>query len=155
MAWTALRNNLYTEALPYIINILRIGDQLLIPEGQGKPAWITREDCARTAAFVLAGKSHFSGPVDVTGQERLGLTDIAQRYSSISGHPLTIRVLPDDEIIAQIMVKGVPAQVAAGVVGIASGVAHDTTSLVSNIVEQATGTQASPVDVVLRLLAAS
>ena len=155
VAWTALRNHLYTEALPYIINSLRIGDQLLIPEGQGKPAWITREDCARTAAFVLAGLSHFSGPVDVTGPERLSLTDIARRYSSISGHPLTARVLPEHEIIAQIMAKGVPAQVAAGVVGIASGVAHDTTSTVSNIVEQATGTQASPVDVVLRFLAAS
>ena len=57
--WTALRNHLYTEALPYIINLLRIGDQLLIPEGQGKPAWITREDCARTAAFVVAGLSLF------------------------------------------------------------------------------------------------
>ncbi len=155
VAWTALRNHFYAEALPYIINLLRIGDQLLIPEGQGKPAWITREDCARTAAFVLAGKSHFSGPVDVTGPERLGLTAIAQRYSSISGHTLTARVLPDDEIIAQIMAKGVPAQVAAGVVSIASGVAHDTTSTVSTIVEQATGTQASPVDVVLRFLAAS
>jgi NAD(P)H dehydrogenase (quinone) len=155
VAWTALRNNMYTEALPYIINLLRIGDQLLIPEGQGKPTWITREDCARTAAFVVAGLSHFSGPVDVTGPERLGLTDIAQRYSSISGHLLTAHALPENEIIAQIMAKGVPAEVAAGVVGIASGIAHDTTSTISNIVEQATGTQASPVDGVLRFLAAS
>jgi NAD(P)H dehydrogenase (quinone) len=155
VAWAALRNHLYTEALPYIINLLRIDDQLLIPEGQGKPAWITREDCARTAAFVLAGLSHFSGPVDVTGPERLSLTDIAQRYSSISKHPLTIRVLPEHEIITQIMANGVPAQVAAGVVGIASGIAHDTTSTISNIVEQATSTPASPVDEVLRLLAAA
>ncbi len=59
VAWTALRNHLYTEALPYIINSLRIGDQLLIPEGQGKPAWVTREDCARTAAFRPGGQEPF------------------------------------------------------------------------------------------------
>ncbi len=49
---------------------------LLIPEGQHKPAWVTQEDCARTAAFVLAGKTALSGPVDVTGPEGLGLADI-------------------------------------------------------------------------------
>jgi NAD(P)H dehydrogenase (quinone) len=155
VAWTALRNALYAEALPYLINRLQFGDQLLIPEGQGKPAWITREDCARTAAFVLAGLSHFSGPVDVTGPERLSLTDIAQRYSSISGRPLTARILPEHEILAQILANGVPAQVATGVVDMASGIAHDSTSTVSSIVEQATGTEASQVDVVLRSLAAS
>lgn len=153
--WTALRNHLYAEALPYLLRSLRIGDRLLVPEGQGKPAWVTRDDCARTAAFILAGKSPFSGPIDVTGPEQLGLADIAQRYSSISGHPLIADVVRDDEMRSQLMEKGVPAQIAEGVIYMANGIARDTTSIVSNSVEQVTGTPASQVDVVLCLLTTS
>jgi NAD(P)H dehydrogenase (quinone) len=153
VAWTALRNHPYADVLPYLISILQIGDQLLIPEGQGKPAWVTREDCARIAAFVLAGKIALSGPVDVTGPERLGLIDIAQRWSSISGREVTAQVLPESELIAQIIAQGIPERSAVSAAGIAIGVTRAGTSIISDSVEQATGTKALPVDVVLRSLA--
>jgi len=59
-----------------------------------------REGYARTAAFVLVGNTALSGSVDVIGSERLGLTDRAQRWSSINGRTLSAYVLLDSESIA-------------------------------------------------------
>jgi NAD(P)H dehydrogenase (quinone) len=151
--WTALRNNYYAEILPDILHAFLVGEQLLIPEGHVKPAWITREDCARTAAFVLADKTTITGPIDLTGPEALGFADLAQRWSNLTGHKVTPHILPDEELVTQLLAKGLSEEAATGVVGIAVWVTRVGHTIVTDTVERVTGTKASPVDVVLRSLA--
>jgi NAD(P)H dehydrogenase (quinone) len=153
--WTALRNSFYAEALKDFIGLLLVSEQLLIPEGSAKHSWVTREDCARAAAGALLGKLTASGPVDVTGPEALSFTDIARRFSQISGRPIAAHVLPDSEIIAQVVAKGVPEAAAGFVVGFASWVAREVATTPTDIVEQASGTKPTPIDVVLRSLVAA
>lgn len=147
--WTALRNSFYTEVLKGLTDLLLVDGQLLIPEAQGKHSWITREDCARAAAGALAGRLADVGPVDVTGPEALSFADLAQRLSHISGRTITPQALPDNEIIARIVAKGVPADTAGFMVGLASSIARDISTTPTDIVERASGTKPSPVDVVL------
>lgn len=150
--WTALRNSFYSEVLKDIFDVLLTDGQLSIPEGTAKHSWVTREDCARAAAGALTGKLAEFGEVDVTGPEALSFTDLAQRYSSITSQAVTTRVLPDNEIIAQAVAKGVPAGAAEFLVGFASWVAREVPTTPTDIVERASGTKPAPVDVVLRTL---
>ena len=153
MAWTALRNSIYSEGLRDLVGLLLINEQLLIPEGSAKHSWVTREDCARAAAGTLLGKLKVSGPVDVTGPEALSFADVGQRLSQISGRPIVTQMLPDNEIIARVVAKGVPEATANLTVGFASLIAREFRTTPTNIVEQASGTKPTPVDVVLRSLA--
>ena len=152
LPWTALRNCFYTEVLKNFVSLLLVNDQLLIPEGNGRQSWILREDCARAAAGALLGRLTVSGPVDTTGPEALSFTEVAQRLSTIAGHPIAARVSPDDEIIAQVMAKGVPAGEASSMVSFANWIAHEASILPTLTVEQASGVKPSPVDVVLSTL---
>ena len=155
IAWTALRNCFYAEVLKNLVSLLLVNDQLLIPEGNSKQSWIVREDCARAAAGALLGKLPVSGPVDTTGPEALSFTEVAQRLSSIAGHSITARVLPDDEIIAQVTAKGVSHAEASFMISLANWIAHEASILPTSTVEQASGVKPSRVDVVLRTLIAS
>ena len=152
ITWTALRNSFYTEVLKGITDLLLINGQLLIPEAQGKHSWVTREDCARAAAGALAGRLTDSGPLDVTGPEALSFADVADRLSRISGHTITAHALPDNEIIAQVEAKGVPADTVGFMVGLASWLAREVPTTPTDTVERASGTQPSPVDAILRTL---
>jgi NAD(P)H dehydrogenase (quinone) len=150
--WTALRNDFYAEALKEFLNLLLVKRQLLIPEGSAKHCWISREDCARAAAGALLGKLTSTGPVDVTGSEALSFADLASRLSSLSDHQITVLALPDQEIIARITAKGIPAEVAVSTVRLISWVAHEASSTPTNSVERAWGTKPTSIDTMLRTL---
>ena len=155
VSWIALRNSFYSEVLRDLVGLLLVNEQLLIPEGSAKPSWVTREDCARAAAGTLLGKLTVSGPVDVTGPEALSFTDVGQRLSQLAGRPIATQMLPDNEIIARVVAKGVPEATANFMVGLASAIAREIGTTPTNIVEQASGTKPAPVDVVLRSLVAA
>lgn len=150
ITWTALRNSFYAEVLKGLTELLLVDGQLLIPEGQGKHCWVLREDCARAAAGALAGRLTDTGPVDVTGPEALTFADVAQRLSRVSGRTIPARPLPDNEIIAQVVAKDVPAGTAGFMVGMASQLARAVSITPTDTVERASGTTPSPIDVVLR-----
>jgi uncharacterized protein YbjT (DUF2867 family) len=56
------------------------------PAKQTRAAYISREDVARTAAAVL--RQPPGGIHDVTGDEALSVTQVAQRLSVLAGRPL-------------------------------------------------------------------
>jgi NAD(P)H dehydrogenase (quinone) len=150
--WTALRNSFYAEILKDFIDLLLVKRQFLIPEGSAKHSWITREDCARAATGVLIGKLTTTGPVDVTGPEALSFTDLASRLASLSDHQITAHPLPDQEIIAQVTAKGVPADAAISTMRLISWVAHASTENPTDTVERASGTKPTSIDTILRTL---
>lgn len=150
--WTALRNSFYAEVLKDLVSLLLVDDHVLIPEGSSTHSWVTREDCARAAAGALLGKLNVTGSVDVTGPEALTFTDVVQHFARIAGRPVTPRVLSDDEIVAQVVAKGVPAEAAGFMVGLAGWIASGVSPAPTDIVERASGTRPSSIDVVLRTL---
>ncbi len=149
ISWIALRNHCYTEVLPALLNLLRVDETLLIPTNQAHLAWVMREDCARTAAFALAGKTPFAGPIVVAGPEKLNLTEIVHRWSSLSGSTIGTHELSPQKVIEQLRAKGVPEVIARRMVAIATWSIFEPSG---NAVEQATGIRASSPDAVLRSL---
>jgi len=149
LTWTALRNNFYAEVLKGFTDLLLIDGQLLIPQAQGKHSWVIRQDCARAAAGALAGRLADIGPVEVSGPQALSFADVAERLSRISGRTITAQALPDHEIIARVVAKGVPADTAGFMVEMASWLARDLSTMPTDAVERASGIRPSPVDAVL------
>ena len=149
--WTALRNNMYMEGVSYFLSAFRTGENILVPESSiGKPCWVLREDCARTAAYVLSGKSVFKGAAEVTGPEAIDLAGLAARWSDFSGGKLKVRVIPEKDVVNCIVAKGMTQEAARGLIESATVFWRLFDVPVSDTVLRATGTQPASVDEMLR-----
>jgi uncharacterized protein YbjT (DUF2867 family) len=82
LALTALRNSMYGDYAP-----LLAGEDGAIrgPAGDGRVAFVAREDIARLAAAVLTEDGHEHQVYDVTGPEAIGLADAARTLSAATG----------------------------------------------------------------------
>lgn len=144
--WTALRNSYYAEFLPRLIDLLRDGEYVHLPPGEAKVAWVTREDCARTAAFALAGMADLTGPLDVTGPEAVSLAEAVQRWSRIAGHAVTSDIVPEEQLRAFVLAKGLPASFSTILADIAIW-ANREGYAVADTVERVTGSPPAPIEV--------
>src|SRR5690606_3616987 len=85
VAFTILRNSLYAEyQAPEAKRAIESGT-LVHNRGDGAVAYVSREDCARAAAAVLAGGGHERAVYDITGPERYAATDLAWLYAELGG----------------------------------------------------------------------
>ncbi|HEY3188079.1 MAG TPA: NAD(P)H-binding protein [Solirubrobacteraceae bacterium] len=101
MAWTFLRNSIYSEmqAGPAASAALASG-ALATNAGDGRTAYVSRADCAAVAAAVLASDGHEGKAYDITGPEALSAHDLAALYSQIGGKPVEAVLLDDDAWVA-------------------------------------------------------
>jgi NAD(P)H dehydrogenase (quinone) len=90
LAYTFLRNSQYLDFVP-----LLVGDDGVIrgPAGEGKIAWVSRDDVADVAAAVLAegGEKHDGKTYDLTGPEAHTLTWAAAQLSAATGREIRFR----------------------------------------------------------------
>lgn len=79
--FVALRDNLYMDDIPALFDEEGVAKG---PAGDGKAAWVSREDVAQTVAAALMHPPHGEA-YDVTGPERLSLADAAGKLSALTG----------------------------------------------------------------------
>jgi NAD(P)H dehydrogenase (quinone) len=84
--FTFLRMSLYTENVP-----LHVSDDGFIraPAGEGRAAWVTRDDLADVAVAVMTESGHEGCTYDVTGPEALTMAETAERLSQATGRKIT------------------------------------------------------------------
>jgi NAD(P)H dehydrogenase (quinone) len=100
IAWTVLRNSLYAEyQVPEAAAALAAG-RLAHNRGDGRVAYVSREDCAAVAAAVLAASGHEGCVYDVTGPEALSAADLAALYAEIGSRAVDAVSLDDDSFVA-------------------------------------------------------
>jgi nucleoside-diphosphate-sugar epimerase len=63
-------------------------DVIRAPAGDGRAAWVTRDDIADTAVAVLTGTGHEGRSYDVTGPEALTMAETAERLSAAVGRKI-------------------------------------------------------------------
>jgi uncharacterized protein YbjT (DUF2867 family) len=81
--YTVLRNAFY---LDMFLERFDADGVMRGPANETRGAFVSREDAAQTAAAVLADPP--GGTHDVTGSEALSLTDVARRFSAMTGRHL-------------------------------------------------------------------
>ncbi|WOQ17521.1 SDR family oxidoreductase [Raineyella sp. W15-4] len=88
-AWTFLRDCLYADFLPGLVEDESTGGVIRGPAGSGRVAAVAQDDIADVAtAVLLRPAAHAGRTYDLTGPEALGLADIARILSAAQGRPI-------------------------------------------------------------------
>lgn len=105
LAWTLLRNNLYAEfQVPEAQEALRTGE-LVHNRGDGRVAYVSREDCAAAAAAALRTDPG-GGVHDITGPEAFDGPSLAALYSEIGGRPVRAVPVGDEQLLSALAGEG-------------------------------------------------
>jgi NAD(P)H dehydrogenase (quinone) len=107
LGWTILRNNLYAEViLRFAQFALKTGKLVSATQSQGR-SYVTREDCARTAAAALlnsTGKAIY----DVTGPASVTHEQIASVLSRLAGKSIQHVNVTPEEVENGLVAAGIP-----------------------------------------------
>jgi NAD(P)H dehydrogenase (quinone) len=139
MGWSVLRENIYMDlllmSLPQAIKAGKIFNAI----GNGKAAYITREDCARAAAAVLASSYEGRRVLDITGPEAVSQYEVAAIVSEITGQEISYVALELDTLIQNMVNSGLPRPVAEGYASFDAAIDRGKFGTVSSTVEDLIG----------------
>jgi NAD(P)H dehydrogenase (quinone) len=139
LAWTFLRNNIYAEyQIPTAAQAIAAG-QLVTNAGEGRTAYVSRDDCAAAAAAVLAGTGHEGRAYDITGPEAIGAAELAALASEIGGKDVAVAPVDDEALIAGMTGSGLPDVVARLLASFGTSTREGFLETVSTAVEDLAG----------------
>ena len=142
LAWTFLRNNLYAESQVPVVAQLIESARLVTSAGDGRTAYVSRDDCAATAAVVLVQDGHEGRAYDITGPDAVGPQELAALATELGGRPVDVVHVDDDALIAGMVEGGMPEFVARVAASFPEGAREGLLGSVSSAVEDLTGTPA-------------
>lgn len=144
VAWTFLRNNLYSDMQRGTIDGAAATGRLVTNIGDGRTAYVTREDCAAVAAHVLVQVGHENVAYDVTGPDAIGADDLAALASKVSGSDVAV-VQVDDAGLVQGLVEhaGLPEPVGELLASFGAATRGGFMGEVTTVVEDVTGKPAT------------
>ena len=105
--WTILRNNLYAEVILRFLQLALKTGKLVSATGSQGRSYVSREDCARTAAAGLL-KSNGKVIFDVTGPASVTHEEIAGILSRLSGKLIQHVNVTPEEVEKGLMAAGIP-----------------------------------------------
>jgi NAD(P)H dehydrogenase (quinone) len=108
--------------------------------GDGRVAYVSRDDCAAAAAAVLVRDGHEQKAYDITGPEAIGPRDLAALAAELGGRSVAVVVVDDDALVAGMIVNGVPDAVARVQLSFVVAAREGFLDSVSSAVEGLTGT---------------
>jgi len=103
LGWTILRNSLYAEyQIAEAARAIATGT-LVHNRGAGQVAYVSREDCAATAAAVLASPGHEGAAYDITGPEALSAPALAALYGELGERTIEVIPLDDEHLMTRLV----------------------------------------------------
>jgi NAD(P)H dehydrogenase (quinone) len=150
LAWTFLRDGLYSEyRIPEAQGAVATG-AFRHNLGDGRTAYVTREDCAAAAAAVLsAGDEHSGKAYDITGPELIGAADLARLYSQAGGKPVEAVNVSDAEFVDGLVAAGLPPGVGELLASFGAAIRDGQLGQLSSDVQDLTGRAPAPLSSVL------
>jgi NAD(P)H dehydrogenase (quinone) len=148
--WTILRNSIYAEMLLAGAPAALASGTHVTNEGDGRTAYVSRDDCAAAAAAVLAGDGHEGRIYDITGAESLTAADVAALYGELGARPVEVVHVDDDAYAAGLVEHaGLPRPVAEVYASFGTGTRLGYSAPVSGTVVRLTGRAPRPARDVL------
>ena len=148
LGFTLLRNHIYTEAvLMGTEAALRSGQLFDATDGKGR-AYVSRADCARTAAGALLA-AEGNGIFDVTGPAPVTQTEVAALLSDISGRTISRVGLSAEQLREGLLGAGLPPFMANLLVAFDADAAEGHHAIVADTVERFSGRQPQALAAVL------
>jgi len=113
LSWTILRNCWYMENLFMSLSSALASGQWYSAAGDGKVAYVARDDLARAAAFALASSDTGKTTYTLTGSEAFGTEEVAQRVGALTGKPISVVHVPLEGLIqGMVAATGWPVELA-------------------------------------------
>lgn len=111
MTWNMLRNNQYADAMAENQAAIAItSGQSIGNTGDGKVAFVARDDVAAVGAEILKGAGEPNTGYDVTGPEMFTYREVGEMIIELSGADIRIVDLTDEEMYAMWDALGVPRE---------------------------------------------
>jgi NAD(P)H dehydrogenase (quinone) len=111
IAWTALRNSQYTDALIEAAAPIAIASgRWLASAADGLIAPVVRQDCIDAAVAVMASSGHENTVYNITGPDLLSYRDIAGIVAEVSGKPIRFEAVSDEQMYAVFDSMGIPRE---------------------------------------------
>ncbi|WP_075217829.1 SDR family oxidoreductase [Mongoliimonas terrestris] len=139
LSHTILRNHWYFENLFGSIGQKLASGAWYSAAGDGRLADVSRADCARVAAAVLAGTQTGATVEEISGPEALTTAEIAALIAEVSGRPLAVIPVPDDALRATLVDAGLPSFVVDLIVTFDINTRMGRAGTVTDAVERLTG----------------
>jgi NAD(P)H dehydrogenase (quinone) len=149
MGWTILRDCWYTDYLIPTLAAAAASGKLTAATGQGGAPYVTREDCAQTAAAALAAHRE---PTDTgnrtfntTGPDLVTYADLANIASELTGRAVTYVPVEPAERVAQLVAAGTPEPIAKLLVSSQMAIAQGKMGTPTTAVKELTGREPTSV----------
>lgn len=108
LSHTILRNNWYMENLFMSLPAAFASGKWFTAAGDGRIPYISRDDCARAAAAALAADTSANSVYNISGPERLTTAAIAGVVTEISGKPIEVVQVNEQQLAGGLKAAGVP-----------------------------------------------
>jgi NAD(P)H dehydrogenase (quinone) len=105
MGWTFLRASLYAQSVLRAAGIWSEG-RWMAPAGNGRVAFVDRDDLAAVAARCLLEPGHSGQAYDVTGPQLLSWHAIAEMLASLTGQPVEYEDVAPDVLGQALLTQG-------------------------------------------------
>jgi NAD(P)H dehydrogenase (quinone) len=106
--WTVLQNGPYAENLIGRGAMAIASGELTSNAGDGPTAPVSHADCAAVAAAVLTDDGHAGKTYVVTGPELYTQAELADLFAEVSGKPVRLREMSDQELPDRLRADGLP-----------------------------------------------
>lgn len=145
--WTILRMNYYAQSFAQVAPMSLAGG-VLPGIGDGKVAFVSRDDVAAAAAGILLGFGKPGAIYNATGPKALTGAERAAAVSEVFGKPLAYYELSEEQLREQLAGSGVPQPYVQAMIEIEAKYAEGGFDIVSGDVERLAGrAPASLIDV--------
>lgn len=107
--YTMLRPNFFMQnlATAYVERI-RERDEIFVPAGRSRTAFIDARDIGKVAAAVLTEKGHTRKAYTLSGEQSLSYANVADIMSTELGRPITYTRPSEDEFLEDLRERGYP-----------------------------------------------
>lgn len=146
VAYTVLRNNMYTDYLLHGLPHAVKSGKLVNSFGTGKVSYVTREDCARAAALALSASFRGRAVLDITGPRAITQAELAAIVSEVVGKPIAYVAVDPATAVENLVNAGLPAPVAELLVSFERSGSAGQLAVESSAVQELTGTQPSSLE---------
>lgn len=145
MKWISLRNNLYADIQLPTIEHAGASGKFVTNVGDGRAAYVTRDDCAAAAVGALTGLAADDTAYDVTGPEALSAHDLAR----LAGPAVEVVDVDDTTYESGLVTAGLPRGVAQLLTSFGASIREGYLSAVTPAVEHLTGAKPAPLSSLL------
>lgn len=150
LAYTFMKNSLYLDFIPVFIGdkIFETG-MIYYPGGEGKGAYVLRNEMAEIAANILTSDGHEGKSYKITGNKTYSYNDVAKIISKASGKTVNYIAPGPEEFVKTMKGFGLPDGLVTVVTAFATATANGEFEIVDTAAEKLLGRTPTSVEAFL------